>query len=77
MGGIVGLLSGGFIRLVIIAVVIAGPLALWTMNRWLQNFAYRIDLGWELILYAGLVAIGIAVFGSKTGRASAPPSVIR
>ena len=45
-GNIVGLLSKDFVKLVLIALVVATPLAIWAMNQWLQDFAYRIDVGW-------------------------------
>ena len=60
--GIVGLLSKDFLRLVIIALVIASPLAWYFMNRWLENFVYRIDISWWMFLLAGALAILIAVF---------------
>jgi putative ABC transport system permease protein len=60
VSGLVALLSKDFIRLVLVSVVIAGPLAYWVLNRWLQNFAYRIDLHWSLILLAGLAAVAVA-----------------
>lgn len=60
VAGIVTLLSRDFIRLVLIAIILAGPLAYWVMNRWLQNFAYRIELGGGLLLIAGLAVVLIA-----------------
>ena len=59
--GIVGLLSKDFLRLVIIALVIASPVAWYFMNRWLENFVYRIDISWWMFLLAGVLAILIAV----------------
>ena len=38
-----------------------GPLAFWVMNNWLQHFAYRIELNWSLLLFAGLAAVTIAL----------------
>ncbi|PHN01945.1 ABC transporter permease [Flavilitoribacter nigricans] len=58
--GIVALLSKDFIRLVLVAIVLAGPLAYWVMSRWLQNFAYRIELGGGVLLLAGLAVMAIA-----------------
>lgn len=58
---IVILLSKDFVKLVLIALVIASPVAWYFMNGWLQDFAYRIDIGWTVFVVAGLVAVGIAV----------------
>ncbi|MEP6951838.1 MAG: ABC transporter permease [Ginsengibacter sp.] len=60
--GIVQLLSKDFLRLVLIAIVIAIPGAWWMMNKWLQNFAYRIEITWWTFAIAGLLAIFIALF---------------
>jgi putative ABC transport system permease protein len=56
------LLSKDFIRLVLIAIVIAVPLAWYSMNKWLQAFAYRISIGWWMFALAGAMAIVIALF---------------
>jgi putative ABC transport system permease protein len=58
---IVSLLSQDFIKLVLIAAIIAFPLAWWAMNSWLEEFAYRINIGWWVFLIAGLSAIFIAL----------------
>ena len=58
--GIVTLLSKDFLKLVVIALVIAAPLAWYFMNKWLQDFAYRISIGWWVFIAAGLLAIIIA-----------------
>ncbi|MBR9920972.1 MAG: FtsX-like permease family protein [Bacteroidetes bacterium] len=58
--GLVGLLAKEFLRPVIIAVLIASPLAWMGMRTWLDNFAYRIDLNWMFFLIAGLLATLIA-----------------
>jgi ABC-type antimicrobial peptide transport system permease subunit len=57
---ILRLLSGDFTRLIVIAMVIAIPLAWWAVNQWLQSFAYHIQLGWSVFLLAPLVALFIA-----------------
>lgn len=62
VSGIVRLLSRNFVWLVIIAFVIATPVAWWVMNKWLQDFAYRIQLSWWIFLVAGLAALLIALF---------------
>ncbi|HWH61891.1 MAG TPA: FtsX-like permease family protein, partial [Ginsengibacter sp.] len=58
---IVTLLSKDFIKLVMIAFVIASPLAWWIMHNWLQDFAYRINISWWIFLGAGVLAIVIAL----------------
>lgn len=58
---IVSLISQDFLKLVIIASLIAFPLAWWAMNKWLQDFEYRISIGWWIFLAAGLIAIVIAL----------------
>jgi putative ABC transport system permease protein len=61
VGNIVFLLSSDFIRLVVIAIVIASPVAWFIMHRWLQDFAYRVDVSWWVFAVAGLLAIAIAL----------------
>ncbi len=56
------LLSKDFIKLVLIALVIASPIAYWGMHTWLQSFAYRINIHWWVFLVAGLMALFIALF---------------
>ncbi|MEP7322343.1 MAG: ABC transporter permease [Saprospiraceae bacterium] len=60
VGSIVGLLSKDFIRLISIAIVIAIPVAWFFMNKWLQGFAYRINVSWIVMLSAGMMALMIA-----------------
>ena len=59
--GIVGLLSKDFLKLVIIAAVIATPLAFYFMHQWLQDFAYRVNIGWWVFAASGIVALLIAL----------------
>jgi putative ABC transport system permease protein len=61
VSGIVQLLSKDFLKLVGIAILIATPIAWWGMNKWLQNFAYRIDISWWMFVLAGCIAICIAL----------------
>ena len=61
VASVVGLLSKDFLKLVLVALVIATPIAWYAMSRWLQDFAYRIDLSWWVFVLAGLLAIGIAL----------------
>ncbi len=58
---IVGLLSKDFAKLVLLANIIAAPLAWFAMNKWLENFPYRIALGPRLLLLAGAIAFGVAL----------------
>jgi putative ABC transport system permease protein len=55
------MLSKDFLKLVIISIVIASPLAYWAMNKWLQDYAYRIQINWWIFLIAGILAILIAI----------------
>lgn len=61
VNGIVRLLSKDFVKLVLIAFVIATPIAWYAMHKWLEDFAYRIDLTWWMFLLAGLAAVFIAL----------------
>ncbi len=58
--GIVGLLSKDFLKLVLIALLLAAPVAYFFMEKWLSDFAYRIDIQWWVFALAGLLAAGIA-----------------
>jgi putative ABC transport system permease protein len=58
---IVKLLSFNFLKLVLVASVVAFPVAWWIMNIWLQGFAYRIDMSWEIFALAGSAALLIAL----------------
>ncbi|WP_028298026.1 ABC transporter permease [Olivibacter sitiensis] len=58
---IVNLLAKGFIMQVFLAVIIASPIAWWAMSKWLQDFAYRIDIEWWMFALAGLAAVAIAL----------------
>lgn len=58
---LIKLLSSNFIKLVFIAIVIAVPISWWSMNTWLQDFNYRIEINWLYFLLAGFSAILIAI----------------
>jgi putative ABC transport system permease protein len=58
---IVKLLSGDFLKLVLIAAVIAFPLAWYAMSQWLQEFAYRIPIHWWVFVLSALVAMLVAL----------------
>ena len=55
------LLCKNFARLVMLAFVVATPVAYLAMNRWLEDFAYRIDISWRIFLLAGLAALVISL----------------
>ena len=59
---VTGMLSKEFIKLVLIACIIAFPLSYWAMYKWLQDFAYRININWWVFVLAGAAALFIALF---------------
>ena len=61
VSGIIGLLSSDFLKLVLIAAIIASPLAWYFMHEWLQDFSYRINIGWWVFVIAGITALFIAL----------------
>ncbi len=61
IGNIVGLLSKDFLKLVVLAALIAFPVAWYAMRSWLNDFAYRINIPWWIFLVAGLVAAAVAL----------------
>jgi putative ABC transport system permease protein len=61
VGSVVQLISKDFLKLVIIATVIATPLAYWSMNKWLEDFAYRINISWWMFAVAVIVIMLIAL----------------
>jgi putative ABC transport system permease protein len=70
--GILGLLSRDFTRLILIAALIAFPIAWWAMNQWLRSFAYRVGINWWIFLVAGAAAflIALATVSFQTIRAA-------
>ncbi|MBS1509477.1 MAG: ABC transporter permease [Bacteroidetes bacterium] len=60
-GNVVQMLSGGFIKLVLLASLFAFPIAWWAMDKWLQDFAYRISIQWWVFAAAAFAAIMIAL----------------
>jgi putative ABC transport system permease protein len=73
---VVGLLSKDFLKLVGIALVLATPVAYWGMNKWLADFAYRIDIQWWIFAVAGFAAVVVAfltVAGQTTKAALENP----
>ena len=61
VSSITTMLSKDFVKLVVIAIVIASPIAWWAMTKWLQDFVYRITISWWMIAIAGLIAVVIAL----------------
>lgn len=61
VSSVTGLLAKDFISLVLLAILIASPIGWYFMERWLQDFAYRITIGWWVFPLAGAVALLIAV----------------
>jgi putative ABC transport system permease protein len=60
VAGITGLLAKDFLKLVVISFVLAFPVAYWFMQKWLADFAYRIELQWWMFAAAGLAAVVVA-----------------
>jgi putative ABC transport system permease protein len=58
---VVSMLSKDFMLLVLIASALAIPIAWWSMNKWLQDFAYRVTIGWWVFVGAGVIALLIAL----------------
>ncbi len=61
VANVTSLLTVEFVKLVLLAIVIASPLAWYGMNKWLQGFAYRIPISWWMFVLAGVLAIVIAL----------------
>ncbi len=72
VNNIVVMLSGEFLRLIFLAILVAFPLAWWAMSRWLQGFAYRIDIGPVVFLVAGasVILITFITIGFQAIRAA-------
>ncbi|MEO8853647.1 MAG: ABC transporter permease [Ginsengibacter sp.] len=58
---VVSLLSKDFIKLVLIAVILAAPIAWWLMNKWLQNFSYKTIFSWWIFIAAALLTVLLAL----------------
>jgi putative ABC transport system permease protein len=56
-----GLLSKDFLKLVLLSILVASPVAWWFMHKWLQGFAYRINIQWWMFAGAGLLAVIVAI----------------
>ena len=75
---IVQLLSTGFVRLILLAIVIASPLAWWLMNKWVQDFEYRTVIHWWVFVAAGsfVVIIALSVIVLQAIRAAVANPVV-
>ncbi len=60
--GLVVLLSKDFVKLVLISLLVASPLAWYFMNQWLDGFSYRITINWWMFAVAGVLAVALALF---------------
>ncbi|GAB3264019.1 ABC transporter permease [Larkinella harenae] len=60
VSSLVTLVSKDFLKLVLVALVLASPLAWWAISKWLETFQYRIELSWSLFATAGVLAVLIA-----------------
>ncbi|HTN36108.1 MAG TPA: FtsX-like permease family protein, partial [Arachidicoccus sp.] len=59
--GIVQLISKDFLKLVVISIFIATPIAWWVMHKWLESFSYKIGISWWVFALAGVFALLIAL----------------
>ncbi len=59
--GLTTLLSKDFLKLVLIAIVLAIPVSFYSLNQWLQKFEYRISISWWMLVMAGLATVVIAI----------------
>jgi len=61
VSNITALLSKDFVKLVLVAIVIASPIAWFSMEKWLQNYSYRVSISWSVFLASGFLAVMIAL----------------
>jgi putative ABC transport system permease protein len=61
VSGIIQLLSIDFVKLVLVAIVVASPIAWWVMNQWLEDFAYKIEIRWWMFGLAGIITLVITL----------------
>ncbi|HEY8915795.1 MAG TPA: ABC transporter permease [Chitinophaga sp.] len=61
VGSVVALLSKDFLKLILVALLLATPIAWWGMDQWLNEFAYKTTIDWWIFALAGLLAMGIAL----------------
>lgn len=72
VSSIVALLSKDFIKLVLVAILLATPVTWYAMNKWLEGFAYKVEIGWWVYLLAGMLAVivALATISSQAVRAA-------
>src|SRR6202000_2756938 len=72
VSGIIVLLSTDFVKLILLAIILAVPIAWYAMHRWLESFAYRTDMNWWIFAAAGLLALvtALAVISFQTLRSA-------
>ncbi|MCE7040626.1 ABC transporter permease [Dyadobacter sp. CY312] len=61
VAGIIGLLAKDFMKMVLIGILIAVPVAWYAMDKWLQDFAYKIDIQWPVFAMSGFLALLVAL----------------
>jgi putative ABC transport system permease protein len=61
MSDVIALLSKDYVKLVMVAILIAFPVAGWMMHKWLQDFAYRIQMSWWMFAVAAFAALFITL----------------
>jgi len=61
VSSLIGLLAKDFLKLVMIALFLAIPIAYYFMNQWLENFAYSVRVNWSVFVLTALIAVGIAL----------------
>ena len=61
LNSIFRILTFNFVKLVLVSIIIAVPIAWYMMNTWLQDFTYRVPISWEVFALAGLMAVAIAL----------------
>ncbi|SKB46672.1 duplicated orphan permease [Sphingobacterium nematocida] len=66
VAGIVSMLSKDFLKLVILAILIASPIAWWLMNKWLDSFVHRVDISLGTFIMAGALAVALALITIST-----------
>jgi len=55
------LLTMDYMKLIMVSIIIATPIAWYMMNRWLEDFAYRIEISWQVFFWAGILALLVAL----------------